>query len=329
MTATHADSIIDGYLKRLDGELSSLPASRRKEVSSQIAEHIAQARAELTDESDADVLTILDRLGEPDEIAAEARERFDVPADRPGLVEILALVLLAVGGFVLPVPPVPWLLGVALVWRSRIWTPRSKYFGAYLPLVVGLALLLIGALAEGVMSGHLVLVPFFFAGIAAILLPLGSAVFLGFKMGRRLPALGWVAIGIVCLMVYVPVVAIYIPPRESGFLSQEVVADNRNCGGFYGTIQFAPSSPLVARAPISVGICWDGQRVTKTWGPDCGPTYGPGLIVRVQNCTVTDAGDGSLIVSVEASAMPSTAPLMGRSEGHGWRITPDGHVDEI
>lgn len=328
MTATHANQIIDGYLKRLDGELADLPPARRNEVSGQIAEHIAEARAGLRDETDADLLTILDRLGDPEEIANEARASFDVPAQRPGALEIFALLLLGVGGVVLVVPPVLWALGTGLVWRSKVWAPRAKYMGVYLPFVVGLGLLALSILTGGLFGGNLIFVPFAFALLACILLPLGSAVFLGIRVGRRLPVLAWAAIAIVGLAVYVPAISTFIPARATAFISAEPGAP-ATCGGFYGTVRYASGLPLAASVPVSVGICWDGQRVTKTWGPDCYPEYGPGLVVKVQGCSVTDVGDGSLIVSVQSSVTALTSFTGTQGGSVGWRITPDGRFSPL
>jgi len=334
MTATHAHQIVDGYLKRLDGELADLPVTRRQEVSSQIAEHIAQARSELSEETDADLLTILDRLGEPDEIAAEARANFNVSPNRPGPVEMLALLLLGVGGAVLVVPPVLWVIGVGLVWRSKVWTPRSKYAGAYRPLVAGLGFLLLALLTGGLFGGHLIFAPLAVAVLASFLLPLGSAIYLGTRLGRRLPVLAWLAIAIVGLAVYVPSFATLIPARTSAFIGAPPGPDMQTpragvpgCGGFYGTVQYAPGTPLSAKVPVSVGICWDLQHVRKTWGPDCFPDYGPGLVVKVQSCTVTDAGDGSLFVSVDSSVSALTSVNSTQGFGKSWRITPDGRID--
>ena len=324
MTATHAESIIEGYLKRLDGELSALPAGRRIEVSGQIAEHIAEARSQLADETDADVLTILDRLGDPEEIAAEARARFDVTGGTPGLVEVGALTLLAAGSAVFPL--VPWLIGTVLVWRSRAWSARTKYAGAYVPLVAGLALLVLGGLAQALLWGHLLFLPFMLALLATFLIPVGSAVYLGYRLRGRLPVLAWLAVLLVCLAVYVPTVSIFVPSKATAFTSLGDPAVN-TCGGFYGTLQFSPNTPMVARVPVSVGICSDGTQVRQTWGPDCFPEAGVGEVVSVQSCTVESSPDGSLTITVQASERPLTSFIGGRSESRSWRITPDGHID--
>ena len=336
MTATHATQIIDGYLKRLDSELSSIPTARRKELAAQIAEHIAQARQELPEETDADLLTILDRVGEPDEIAAEARASLDITTAKPGPLEIFALLLIGVGGVIFPVLPVAWVLGTGLVWRSRSWTPREKYFGAYLPLVLGLAILAISALASGIFGQHLLLDAALLGFlIANLLMPLGTASYLGARLGRRLPILAWAAIAIVALSVYLPAAAAFIPARASAFIgtpfgeSGITPAGQPRCAGFYGSVRYANGLPIAATAPVSVGICWDGNTVTKSWGPDCYPSYGPALRVAVQSCTVESLPDGSMIISIQSSATATTAPFFTQSGGMGWLITPDGLITQL
>jgi hypothetical protein len=337
MTAAHASQIIDGYLKRLDSELSTFPPARRKELHGQIAEHIEQARSELEQETDADLLTILDRLGEPDDIVAAARASLDMPTAKPGPLEIFALLFIGVGDVVFPSLPIGFIVGIGLVWRSKSWTPRQKYRGAYAPLVLGLALLLAGALLSGLFGRHVSLEAFFLAAVVAnLLLPLGSAIFLGASLGRRLPALAWVAVAIVALAVYLPAAATFVPSRQEAFIGTPggetgpaPVAGKLGCGGFYGTVRYASDTPLFATAPVSVGLCWDGTHVTKTWGPDCYPEGGPGLLVKVQGCTVQDVGDGSVIISINSSATALTAPFFTQMGGVAWRITPDGHVMQL
>ena len=334
MTATHAEQIIAGYMKRLDSELSAVPSGRRKEIETQIAEHIAQARSELREETDADVLTILDRLGEPDEIASEAKTRLDVPAGNPGPVEIAALLLIGVGGVLVPIFPITWIVGAALVWRSGAWSPREKRRGVYAPLVVALGLLVVGALLGSALGKHLVLTTFFLAAVLSnLLMPLASALYLGFHLGRRMPLAGWAAIVLVALLLYIPAAATLMPPTLQGFVGSAGELDGAapdlthpGCGGFYGTVNYSGWMHLRASAPVSVGVCWNGSQITKNWGPDCYPSYGPALVVKVQGCQAELQQDGSLIVSIESSATALTAPFFGTSRSDSWRITPDGHV---
>jgi len=116
---TATDSVIDTYMKELQQELRAFPATRRREIVDEVREHIAQARGELDSENEAAIRTVLDRLGEPSEIAASARERFGIRPARAGVLEGVAAVALLV-------PFIGWLLGTILVWLSRVWTTRDK-----------------------------------------------------------------------------------------------------------------------------------------------------------------------------------------------------------
>jgi hypothetical protein len=134
--ASNADKLVADYLKRLNAELRGLPRARRRELVDEISEHISEARADLESENEAAIRTLLDRLGDPEEIAADASERLGVRR-RSGGLDVVALILLLIGGVVLPV--IGWLIGVVLLWISEAWSTREKLLGT---LVVpgGLAL---------------------------------------------------------------------------------------------------------------------------------------------------------------------------------------------
>jgi uncharacterized membrane protein len=123
-----ADQLVDDYLRRLDAALRAVPEARRHEVLDEISEHIAEARAGLDDSDEAGIRNLLDRLGDPAEIAAEARERFGLPATRAGTRETIAVILLLLGGFV---GFVGWIVGLILLWISDVWSTRDKLIGTF------------------------------------------------------------------------------------------------------------------------------------------------------------------------------------------------------
>ena len=129
---------VTSYLKRLESALAQAPADLRTEI-------VAGVREELDGlESDAAAERIRE-LGDPATIAAEALE--GVPAEavaaKPSSVYLgFTLALLVVGGYLLPV--VGWLLGLALVIASPVWSRREKRItvgGSLAAAVAALALL--------------------------------------------------------------------------------------------------------------------------------------------------------------------------------------------
>jgi hypothetical protein len=125
MTA-NVDTLVDRYLTDLEAELADLPATRRQEILDEVSEHISEAHAAGDADTEAGIRTVLERLGDPADIAAEARERFGTQAApaKPATpwLEVLALVALVT-------PFLGWVVGVVLVWLSRLWTTRDKLIG--------------------------------------------------------------------------------------------------------------------------------------------------------------------------------------------------------
>jgi hypothetical protein len=146
-----------------------VPTARRRELLDDVRAHIAEARAALGEESDAGLLNIIERLGDPAAVAAEARERSGSAAFRPGFQEIAGLALL-----VLPLPWL-WLIGAALIWWSNAWTRREKIMGTGAGLVPSAAFLAMLTLPWGL--GHWWRL-FFWA-------PVLGAAFLGSRLWQR------------------------------------------------------------------------------------------------------------------------------------------------
>jgi uncharacterized membrane protein len=193
MTST-VDTLIERYLAdlqtELETELGNLPANRRRELLAEVGEHITQARASLDADTEAGIRTVLERLGDPADIAAEARERFGIqpepvkPATR--WLEVVALVLLVI-------PFIGWVVGVVLVWLSRIWTTGDKVIGTLGGLswvVAGLGTLSMSARGStAVGSGPLgptqtSLLEVIAFG-APFVLPIAAAIYLGIRLRAR------------------------------------------------------------------------------------------------------------------------------------------------
>ena len=152
MSAT-ADRLVAQYVKRLNRELRDLPRAERSELVAEIEEHIAEGRAELDADDMTEACVLIARLGEPEEIAAAARERLALPPRGHGAAEIFALIGLLIGGFALVVG---WFVGLALLWRSGAWTTREKLVGTFLvPGGLLPAFLLIGAGAATCGGGYI------------------------------------------------------------------------------------------------------------------------------------------------------------------------------
>jgi len=75
------------YLERLQRSMGGLPAERREEILAQIQEHIVEGLAQLSPATDADVRNILERLGDPEDIADEARDRAGYRPASAGVVD--------------------------------------------------------------------------------------------------------------------------------------------------------------------------------------------------------------------------------------------------
>jgi hypothetical protein len=76
---TQTDELVAAYLARVERAASRLPAGRREELLGDLREHIEIARAESGAESEAEVRTILERLGDPESIVAAADTQTDLP----------------------------------------------------------------------------------------------------------------------------------------------------------------------------------------------------------------------------------------------------------
>jgi HAAS domain-containing protein len=119
-TRKHADDLVADYLARVRQAAAALPPGRREELIEDLRQHIAAARAELPRETEADVRTLLDRVGDPAAIVAEAMVGEPPPLAPPPVQappppgnRVLTTVLVVVG-VVLGIPILLCVLGFAL-----------------------------------------------------------------------------------------------------------------------------------------------------------------------------------------------------------------------
>jgi uncharacterized membrane protein len=70
-----ATQAVKEYLHDLEAELWDLPRSRPQELVGEIHEHIDSALADAPARDEAEVRNVLERLGDPSDIAKEARQR--------------------------------------------------------------------------------------------------------------------------------------------------------------------------------------------------------------------------------------------------------------
>lgn len=152
MTTLELHPLARDYVKRLRRAAGALPPAQRTELVEQIEAHLAEALP--ANASEGEVRSVLDRLGDPDAIVAEAAP--DPTAQSRRTREWITIWALLVGGVLLPV--VGWLVGLILLWSSRVWSPRDKLVGTLvvpgglLPLIymlVGVGQVCSGVVEDG------------------------------------------------------------------------------------------------------------------------------------------------------------------------------------
>jgi hypothetical protein len=174
-SAGEADKLVRRYLAQLDAALRGVDASRREEILAEVRGHIDEGRTGLDPGDAASVRTLLDRVGDPAAIAAEAgapppgSRRWDAWA--PWLI-IFGPVASGLG----------WIAGMLILWTSPTWSRRDQLIATFVPLA-GLVALFFGLVtvlrAAAGCPGH---VPALHAAAGCtakgLTLPLGVAILL-------------------------------------------------------------------------------------------------------------------------------------------------------
>jgi hypothetical protein len=140
------EGLVRDYLGRLEAAAWTLAGDRRSELVGEVREHIEVALTDAGRRDEVTVRNVLDRLGPPEEIvSAEVGTDAASPGAAAvlshregrlglGAVEIVALLLLTVGGILLPL--IGPLLGLAFVWASTQWTTRDKIIASAIAVLL-------------------------------------------------------------------------------------------------------------------------------------------------------------------------------------------------
>jgi hypothetical protein len=134
-----ADKLVRRYLMQLDAALQGVEAPRRQEILAEVHEHIDEQRTGLDPDDTASVRTLLDKVGDPAAIAAEAGA--PPPGSRPWDAWAPWLIIfgpLASG--------LGWIAGMLIMWPSPTWSQRDKLIATFVPLA-GLVALFFGLVA--------------------------------------------------------------------------------------------------------------------------------------------------------------------------------------
>ncbi len=124
MTARAMHPLAEDYLRRLREAGRPLPPDRLRELLTEIEGHLSEAIP--ADASDHEALEALERLGPPGDIVEAEEPAAQDPTDRRSWREWAAVILLPLGGFAFGIG---WLVGLILLWSSRLWTTRDKLIG--------------------------------------------------------------------------------------------------------------------------------------------------------------------------------------------------------
>lgn len=192
MTGLQHPLVLD-YLARVESAARGLPPSIRAELVADLSAHLDSSLS--SSPSEAAVDAALKDLGDPRDVVAAAYEGLDaeprtapvvpgplgpqpsVAASPWGPVEVIAIVGLTLGAFLLPLlGPV---VGLVMSWVSQRWTRRDKIVGTLLYLA---PLLLVPFVAAAALfsPAHLLVV-----GLIGFVGPLAAGAYLAVRLTSR------------------------------------------------------------------------------------------------------------------------------------------------
>ena len=130
---------MNDYVGRLARALGDVPAEVRRELVEDVRGYVEEAWAAAPQQDRAALLNILARLGEPEALAQEERERLGLTPPHPAGPDLLAAAAVVFTALF-------WPVGVILAWLSPRWSGRDKVVATLLP-VLGLLLVLLSSFA--------------------------------------------------------------------------------------------------------------------------------------------------------------------------------------
>jgi uncharacterized membrane protein len=125
--------LVAAYLKQLAQALGDVPKATRRELLEDVRNHIEEAWASAPHQERADLLNILERLGPPELVAREQRERLGIPEATEGRSWLAPIAVVLTALF--------WPVGITLAWLSTRWGTRDKVIATALPIAGLLAFL--------------------------------------------------------------------------------------------------------------------------------------------------------------------------------------------
>lgn len=153
-------AVAQAYLRRLDAASAVLTPERRAALRTEVEEHLAESMAE-SDGSEESLDRLLDALGTPEHLVAEVGgDAGQLPSssesDAGGEVRkrlprlevvtlslLVASILCCVSVWLLPVAPLPWLIGSVLVLFSGRWSAGEKALTLLAYGILGAPLLIV------------------------------------------------------------------------------------------------------------------------------------------------------------------------------------------
>lgn len=143
------EQMIEDYIRQVKENLPHASPREKQELVAEIRSHLEEEVSRSEDRSSAAILNMLERFGDPEEIAQGLSDTLDdsVPVDRPRSYPPTWLVI----GLTVFL----WPAGIILAWLSPAWEIRHKAVATLIPIVAFGILLLFSVAAFAVYSGDL------------------------------------------------------------------------------------------------------------------------------------------------------------------------------